>query len=154
MTPDHGELTPWRFILIPEPQRQALGDVFRSALLERDSAATPQQQLDASEKARRAPCLLLAVVDLAPKDKPVPDDERMVPLGCAIQNMLLRARAMGYGSGLSSGKALASASLRLAFGLSVHERAARFVSFGTVSKARPMRNIRPTPARIMSVFGA
>ena len=152
--PDHGELTPWRFILIPEPQRQALGDVFRAALLERDSAATPQQQLDASEKARRAPCLLLAVVDLAPKDKPVPDVERMVSLGCATQNMLLMARAMGYGSGLSSGKALESVALRRAFGLSEHERAACFVSFGTVSTARPVRSNRPTPTLIMSVFGA
>ena len=152
--PDHGELTPWRFILIPEPQRQALGDVFRAALLERDSAATPQQQLDASEKARRAPCLLLAVVDLAPRDKPVPDVERMVSLGCAVQNMLLMARAMGYGSGLSSGKALESVALRRAFGLSEHERAACFVSFGTVSKARPVRSNRPTPTLIMSVFGA
>ena len=152
--PDHGELTPWRFILIPEPQRQALGDEVRAALLERDSAATPKQQLDVSEKARHAPCHLLAVVDLAPRSKPVPDVERMVSLGCAIQNMLLMARAMGYGSGLSSGKALESASLRLAFGLSEHERAACFVSFGTVSKSRPVRSNRPTPTLIMSVFGA
>ena len=151
--PDHGELTPWRFILIPEAQRPALGEVFRAALLERDSAATPQQQLDASEKARRAPCLLLAVVDMAPRDKPVPDVERMVSLGCAIQNMLLMARAMGYGSGLSSGKALESIALHRAFGLSEHERAACFVSFGTVSKARPVRSNRPTPTLIMSVFG-
>ena len=26
--PDHGELTPWRFILIPEPERQALARIF------------------------------------------------------------------------------------------------------------------------------
>ena len=151
--PDHGELTPWRFILIPGPRRQALGDVFRAALLERDNEATQQQQLDASEKAHRAPCLLLAVVDLGPKDKPVPDVERILSLGCAIQNMLLLARAMGYGSGLSSGKALESAALRRAFGLSDHERAGCFVSFGTVGKARPVRSTRPVPARIMSEFG-
>ena len=152
--PDHGELTPWRFILIPEARRQALGDVFRAALLERDGEATPLQQMDASEKARRAPCLLLAIVDLAPKDKSVPDVERILSLGCAIQNMLLLARAMGYGSGLSSGKALESVALRRAFGLSEHERATCFVSFGTASKARPVRSTRPTPTLIMSVFGA
>ena len=84
----------------------------------------------------------------------MPDVERIVSLGCAIQNMLLMARAMGYGSGLSSGKALESASLRRAFGLSELERAACFVSFGTVSKARPVRSTRPTPTLIMSVFGA
>ena len=67
--------------MIPEPQREALGDVFRAALLERDGAATQKQQLDASAKARRAPCLLLAVVDLTPRDKSVPDVERKVSLG-------------------------------------------------------------------------
>ena len=152
--PDHGELTPWRFVLIPEARRQLLGDVFRAALLERDSEATPLQQTETSEKARNAPCLLLAIVDLAPRHKSVPSVERILSLGCAIQNMLLTARAMGYGSGLSSGKALESTALRRTFGLSEHERAACFVSFGTVSKARPVRTTRPPPTQIMSVFGA
>ena len=152
--PDHCELTPWRFIMIPETRRPVLGEVFRAALLERDSEASLLQQMETREKARNAPCVLLAIVDLAPKHKLVPDVERVLSLGCAIQNMLLTARAMGYGSGLSSGKALESASLRRAFGLSEHERATCFVSFGTVSKERPGRSTRPPPTQIMSVFGA
>lgn len=149
--PDHGELNPWRFVLIPDSKRQRLGEIFRSALLERDGEATPQQQLEASEKAHRAPCLLLAIVDLAPKEKPIPAFERLISLGCAIQNMLLLARAMRYGSGLSSGQALGSAALRSAFALSAHEHATCFVSFGTVAKARPVRS-RPTSAEILSAF--
>ena len=149
--PDHGELKPWRFVLIPDSKRLRLGEIFRSALLERDVEATPQQQLEASEKARRAPSLLLAIVDVAPKEKPIPAFERLISLGCAIQNMLLLARAMGYGSGLSSGQALGSAVLRRAFALSANEHATCFVSFGTVSKARPLRS-RPTSAEILSAF--
>lgn len=149
--PDHGELTPWRFVLIPPQHRQRLGEVFRDALLERDDQATAQQQLDALDKAFRSPCLLLAVVDLGPRDKAIPAAERLISLGCAIQNMLLLARAMAFASGLSSGQALASTALRKAFALSEHEQAACFISFGTAAKARPLRN-RPTAAQILSEF--
>ena len=151
--PDHGEITPWRFILIPSTSRQRLGEVFRAALLERDSSATVQQQLDAEDKARRAPCLLLAVIDLAPRGRAIPAAERLISLGCAIQNMLLLGRAMGYGSGLSSGQALGSSVLRRAFALSEHEEASCFVSFGTVAKTKAAR-IRPTAAQIFSTFDA
>lgn len=150
--PDHGQITPWRFVVIPGPSRVRLGEVFRQALLERDAAATAPQQHDAAEKAHRAPCLLLAIVDLAAGEKPIPPFERVVSLGCAIQNMLLLARAMGFGSGLSSGQALASSALRRAFALSADEHAVCFVSFGTAGKVRPP-GARPTPARICSQFG-
>lgn len=39
--PDHGELTPWHFILIPSNSRQRLGEVFRVALMERDAIPQP-----------------------------------------------------------------------------------------------------------------
>ncbi len=147
--PDHGELGPWRFVLIPPERRGRLGEVFRAALLERDASANAAQQADACEKAQRAPCLLLAIVELARADEPIPDVERIVSLGCAIQNMLLVAQAMGFGSGLSSGQALRSVVLREAFGLREHEQAVCFVSFGTASQRRPSRR-RRSPAQIVS----
>jgi nitroreductase len=151
--PDHGQLAPWRFILIPENARPRLGEVFRDALLERDSDATPEQLTQAAEKAFRAPCLFLAVSDLGPKQVAIPAAERLVSLGCAIQNMLLLARAMGYASGLSSGQALTSAVLRSAFALAEHEQAICFVSFGTAARTRPIRS-RPSTGDILSTFPA
>lgn len=61
--PDHGRLLPWRFVLVPQEARAALAEVFAQALCERDSAATPEQQEQAREKAFRAPLLLLLAVD-------------------------------------------------------------------------------------------
>jgi nitroreductase len=149
--PDHGELVPWHFVHISQDGRATLGEAFRLALLERDAAATCEQQKNALEKAFRAPCLLLAVLDLGPREKPIPAVEKSVSLGCAIQNMLLMARAMGYGSGLSSGRALESIALRTLFGLGAHEHATCFVNFGTVTKARPLRE-RPALSRILTTF--
>ena len=64
--PDHGQLTPWRFVLVPDTSRTLLADVFAEALLERDPGAAPEQVEQAREKAYRSPVLLLAIVDGCP----------------------------------------------------------------------------------------
>ena len=52
--PDHGLLRPWRFILIPQHRRGALGDVFADALLARDPASSDAARATAHDKALRA----------------------------------------------------------------------------------------------------
>lgn len=143
--PDHGCLLPWRFVCIPQGARAALGEAFAQALLERDTTATPAQQQDAREKAQRAPLLLLLVVDGERGDPAIGWDERVVSAGCAVQNLLLMATAQGFGSALTSGKALQSRALRALFGLAPGERALCFVSVGTVVSRRAMRE-RPAVA--------
>ncbi len=161
--PDHDRLVPWRFVAVPQPLRAALATAFEDALLERDPRADAGQREQAREKAFRAPVLLLAVARLrgdAPADAPpdgeetrdVPDAERILSAGCAIQNMLLMATALGYGSALTSGKALGSASLRKLFRLGPDEQALCFVSFGTPDRRKPARE-RPAPAAYFSTLG-
>ena len=110
--PDHGQLLPWRFVRIPDTARAALGEVFAQALLERDPLALPAQLLLARDKAFRAPVLLLLVVQDQTGDPDIGFAERVLSAGCAVQNMLLMATAMGFGSALTSGKALKAAGLR------------------------------------------
>src|SRR5947209_7297326 len=38
--PDHGKLTPWRFVTVADDQRDALGAVLRRALVEHDPSAS------------------------------------------------------------------------------------------------------------------
>lgn len=140
--PDHGCLLPWRFVCIPQGARGALAEAFAQALLERDAEATPEQQAQAREKAHRAPLLLMLVVNGQRGDPAIDWDERLVSAGCAVQNLLLMATAQGFGSALTSGKALQSRALRTLFGLVPGERALCFISVGTVlsrkgGRARP-----------------
>ena len=130
--PDHGQLLPWRFVLIPVSERHRLGQVFVDALLERDSTASELELNRAREKAERAPVLMLAVVDAVCGDPAIDLNERLVSAGCAIQNMLLMATALGFGSALTSGKALKSTALRSLFQLSISEHAVCFISLGSV----------------------
>ncbi|WP_426148541.1 nitroreductase family protein [Polaromonas sp. DSR2-3-2] len=149
--PDHGQLLPWRFVLVPQAARARLAEVFGAALIERDAAATPEQVAQAREKAHRSPLLLLVIVDGLRGDPEIDLFERIVSAGCAVQNMLLTATALGFGSALTSGKALKSTGLRTLFGLVVGEHALCFVSIGTVQSRKTVR-LRPAPADFVSTL--
>jgi len=149
--PDHGELTPWRFVIVPQDKRALLAEVFALALIDRDAGATLEQIESAREKAHRAPLLMLSVARLGRSEPDIAAAERLVSLGCALQNMLLAAHAMGYGAGLTSGQAMTSARLRELFALAEGERAVCCINVGSVTKRRPLRT-RPAPAAIVSTL--
>lgn len=151
--PDHGQLLPWRFVLIPNEARHRLAEVFAAALLQRDAHATQEQLATAREKAFRAPLLMLVVVDGGCGDPEIDLHERLLSAGCAVQNMLLMATALGFGSALTSGKALKSTYLRQLFGLSDQAHPVCFVSVGTVLNAKKAR-ARPVPADYVSSLPA
>jgi len=85
---------------------------------------------------------MLVVVDARSGDPDIDVHERIVSTGCAVQNVLLMSTALGFGSALTSGKALKSVALRGLFGLREGEHALCFVSVGTVHSSRPGR-LRP-----------
>ena len=151
--PDHREILPWRFVVIPAAARARLAEVFGNALLERDPAATPEQVAQAREKAFRAPVLMLAVVRTGSPDDEIPAGERLLSAGCAIQNMLLMATAMGFASALTSGKALQSPGLRSLFSLAPDELAVCFLNLGTALGSKSLRQ-RPEPSRYVSFLAA
>jgi nitroreductase len=150
--PDHGLLTPWRFIIVPAAQRHRLAEAFALALTDRDPQATPEQVAQASEKAHRAPLLMLAVACLGPREPDTPMLERMVSMGAAIQNLLLGAHAMGFGAGLTSGQAMSSPRLRALCGLTDGEVAVCCVNIGTATRRGQRAASRPLPAQFVSVL--
>ena len=150
--PDHGQLLPWRLVLVPIEERATLADLFAQALLERDASASPEQQAQARDKAFRSPTLLLLIVDGARGDPEIDLSERMVSAGCAVQNILLMATALGYGSSLTSGKALKSQAVRAHLRLGANEHAVCFISLGRVASQRAPRQ-RPAVGDYFSVFG-
>jgi nitroreductase len=147
--PDHGLLTPWRFILVPAGQRHRLAEVFALALVDRDPGATLEQIEAARAKAHRAPLLLVAIACLGPREPDIPPLERMVSMGAAIQNLLLGAHAMGFGAGLTSGQAMASERLRALCGLAEGEVAVCCVNIGTVGRHKGTR-WRASPGTLLT----
>jgi len=144
--PDHGQLTPWRFVVIPPSSRARLAEVFALALTDRDPQASEEQVRRAREKAHRAPLLMVVVACLGPREPDIPALERMVSVGAAVQNLLLGAHAMGFGTGLTSGKAMTSTRLRALLGLTDSEVPVCCINIGTVSRHKPRQGKRPAPA--------
>lgn len=147
--PDHGEIGPWRFVLVPAARRADLGDAFAQALQQRDASATPEQLAQAREKALRAPFVALAIARLGPSQPDINTLERMVSVGAAIQNILLMAHALGFGASLTSGLAMQSPAMRQLLQLQDGEHAICCINVGTVQKRKPCR-LRPTPDAFVS----
>ncbi len=150
--PDHGCLTPWRFIIVAVSQRHRLAEVFALALIDRDPSASLAQIESAREKAHRAPLLLVAVACLGAREPNTPALERMVSMGAAIQNLLLGAHAMGFGAGLTSGRAMASPRLRALCALAEGEVPVCCVNVGTTTQRKAQR-IRPPASQFVTTLG-
>ncbi|MCS0615344.1 nitroreductase [Massilia kyonggiensis] len=148
--PDHGCLLPWRFVLIPPARRDDLAAVFEEALVQRDLTASEEARASAREKAFHAPCLLVAILVDAPGTS-IPFEEKLVSLGCALQNVLLAAQALGFASGLASGGALDTSAMRRLLGLEEHERAVCFVGIGTGEPKKTPR-VRPQPGQFFKTL--
>jgi nitroreductase len=79
---------------------------------------------------------MLVVVNLRGLDLAIPASERIVSAGCAIQNVLLMAHAMGYGAGPTSGQAMYASHVRSFFKLSSEEEPLCFISIGTPERSK------------------
>jgi len=149
--PDHGKVTPWHFYEVSPKSRILLGALFADALIARDPSATPTQIDEAKQKAFRGPLLLLVTARLNNELDKIPEQEKLISAGCAIQNVLLMANALGFGSGLSSGKALYSQKMRELFLLRNKEEPLCFITIGTISVHKPNKQ-RPDSGSYSSAF--
>src|SRR5687768_906299 len=60
-TPDHGKLSPWRFITVSADQREELAQLFREAMAAEDSGALPAKLQKSDELARSGGTLVVVV---------------------------------------------------------------------------------------------
>jgi F420 biosynthesis protein FbiB-like protein len=108
----HGRM-PWRFVVLtrPEPKQrlaEAMGDEWRRQLAfdGQDSATIELRRRKSHERIINAPAIVVPCLYLAEMDN-YPDEARnaaettmaIQSLGCAVQNMLLTAYALGLDSG-------------------------------------------------------
>jgi nitroreductase len=149
--PDHGRLQPWRFVLIPEHRRPDLAARFVEALVQREPDCDEDARSKAHDRAFHAPCLLAAILVHDSAAASVPRAEKLVSLGCAIQNMLITAQALHFSSGLASGGAMDSPGMRQLLQLAPHEQAVCFLAFGTAASGKAPRQ-RPQAAQYFSVL--
>lgn len=127
-TPDHGKLTPWRFVIVGNDQRAALAGLLRRALDEEDADATSAHYAKADAFAHYLGTLVV-LVSAPVQNHKIPLWEQELSCGAAGMNLLLAAHAMGYVAGWVTGWAAYSPLVAQAF-CTPGERIAGFVFVG------------------------
>ena len=140
-TPDHGKITPWRFVVVRQNQRQQLADLLSRALPEHDPDATPAHYSKALEFAHQAPTLIVLVSSPIQGHK-IPVWEQQLSCGAVDMNLLHAANVLGYAGGWITGWQAYSPRVTNAF-CEHGERIAGFIFLGT--PANPLEE-RPRPS--------
>jgi nitroreductase len=150
--PDHGKLTPWRFIVFEGNARLAAGEkiaeVFR---LNRPDATTDQVEFERKRLAR-AP-LVIAVVSRAGPHVKIPEWEQILSAGAAATSLVMAAYAHGFAASWLTEWYAYDRRVLDALGVRPEERIAGFIHIG-----RPVKPVedRPRPPldEIVTRYGA
>jgi len=150
--PDHGKLTPWRFIVFEGEARRAAGAVIAATFRKKYPDAKPEQVEAERGRLLRAPLVIAVVSRAAPHGK-IPEWEQVLSAGAAAMSLVLAAHALGYGAnGITEWYAYDRAVLD-ALGLKPHERIAGFVHIGR-PPGPPEDRPRPPLTEIVTRFSA
>lgn len=92
--PDHGKITPWRFILFEGESRIRMGEILAECAAE-DRDCSPTQIQQERERFLRAPVVIAVVARLKDRN-PIPIWEQELSSGAVCQTLLVAAHAMGF----------------------------------------------------------
>lgn len=146
--PDHGRLTPWRFLRIAGTARHALGDALASRARDLDPSA-PDSIIDKErQRFAHAPVVLAVIARLTPGHR-IPEQEQLLSGGAVCFSLLLAAQSLGFGAQWLTGWAAYDPAIAGQLGLAEHERVLGFIHIGSPSEAAPER-VRPDPRDLLS----
>lgn len=144
--PDHGKLTPWRFVVVGKDQRDQLASLLRRALQEENPEAGATHHEKAEQFARQGESLVVVLSSPIQNHK-IPVWEQELSAGAAAMNLLHAAHAHGYVGGWITGWEAYSPKVNAAFARP-GERIAGFVYIGSPGRELEERP-RPDPAEIV-----
>jgi nitroreductase len=140
--PDHGKLTPWRFIVFEGDGRLRAGEVIARVFAEKNPAASAADIEIERRRLMDAP-LVIGVVSFTRPHPKVPPLEQELSAGASAMNIVNAATALGYGACWLTGWFAFDRDVLDGLGLKADERLAGFIHIGT--PAKPAED-RPRPA--------
>jgi len=139
--PDHGQLKPYRFVVVQGEARARFGDALAAAGAENNPALTAPMADKLRGKAFAAPALV-AIVS-SPKPGKIPEWEQAVSASCTGFAIALAADAIGLAASWKSAGAMDGSLLREALRMAPGERLLGWVLLG--QHARPLPEGRRAP---------
>jgi nitroreductase len=149
--PDHGLLVPFRFLHIVEDARESLADIIAAASLALKPDLPAVEVARAREKATQGAMLLVMVGKLNPAHPKITASDQWLAMGCALENLLLSAQALGFGVAIRSGAYLDTVPMKTGLHLAEGEHALAILAIGT-PKEWPPHKPKPDLEQIFSVW--
>jgi nitroreductase len=128
--PDHGRLSPWRFVVLEGEKRATLADAMSAMRRRLTPDAAEDEVRREGLKAMRAPTIVAVAAHTSAPGK-IPEIERIVAVGAAMQNMILAAHALGFGTMWKTGQAAYDPEVKRALGLAPADHIVGFLYLGT-----------------------
>jgi nitroreductase len=148
--PDHGKLSPWRFIVFEGEARERMGDVLAECLRASEPQTTPERIAQERGRFLRAP-VVIGVVSRVREQIPIPEWEQILSAGAVCQTLLIASHAMGYVANWITEWGAYHPLVKDRLGLKSGERIAGFVYIGT--SAVPLEErIRPELDALVTRF--
>jgi nitroreductase len=142
--PDHGKLSPWRFVTVADDQRDAFEALLQQALAEDEPDAPPAKREKEHDFAHYQGALVV-LVSAPVRDHKIPVWEQELSCGAAGMNLMLAAHALGYVPGWVTGWRAYSEHVRSAF-CAPGERIAGFIFIGHPGRELEERDYPPLAA--------
>jgi nitroreductase len=139
--PDHGKLTPWRFILFEGEARVRFGEVLAQCFRIANPDTDDERVRAEKERFVRAP-IVIAVVSRVREGIPIPVWEQTLSAGACAMTLVLAAHALGYVANWITEWCAYNPCAREKLGLVDNERIVGFVYIG--KSAVPLED-RPRP---------
>jgi nitroreductase len=148
--PDHGKLTPWRFIVFEGDARHAIGETLAAIFKADNPQATPDQIAFEKSRLARAPLVIAVVSRVVPHVK-IPEWEQIMSSGAAAMNLVTAAHAQGFAAAWLTEWYAYDRRVLDALGLAPHEKITGFVHIGRPVKP-PEDRPRPPLSEIVTRY--
>lgn len=153
--PDHGTLTPWRFIVAEGAARATLAERLAAACLASAADAAAREQAEKTAQKLRVlfghPPLVVIVVARPDAAAKIPVQEQILSAGAACMNLINAATALGLGANWLTGWASTHPAARPILGMRDGESIAGVIPIGTATET-PADRPRPALATIVTMI--
>jgi nitroreductase len=148
--PDHGKLTPWRFIVFEGDARERAGEIIARVFAKKNPGAA-QTDIEIEKRRLTDAPLVIGVVSFTRPHPKVPAWEQELSAGASAMNIVTAATALGYGACWLTGWFAFDRDVLDGFGLKADEKLIGLIHIGTPSKPSEDRP-RPALSKIVTRF--
>ena len=135
--PDHANLSPYRFIVVPTEQLEQLGQLFLQASLHNQPSLTQAEKNKIIARPLRAPMIIISIARIQAEHEKIPASEQLITAGLAVHQLTIAAKELGFDSMWRTGPIAYNTQLAQLLKLTATEQITGFIYIGSAKKDKP-----------------